>query len=273
MADSGAPTIGLVYSTLRPGDSGRNALCGGEPDTAQCLEDQHLQAILGGDYRSNLWPATSPFDSITGRLGMLLKYLDENHPNEGWCDFYHEDGGDIPTPYWKKIVVVGFSQGAGHGAYMAQWQKLAGVGLLSGPQDECIDCPKGTKLWVDNDYKTYAITGMAHGSADPSLEPLLPVIKDNWSRMKATGTISWSHTKGPLTVTDIGTGLDGHYGVCEAPIVSFLKPSDTTSCGRAGHCSMALDNSTPLIESTNGDKTFIYALHAWPEIANAHKCK
>lgn len=149
---------------------------------------------------------------------------------------------------------------------------MAGAVLLSGPQDKCIGCPEGTKLWVDNDYKTYAITGMAGGDPDPSFEPSLPTIKDNWSRMKATGTISWSYTKGPLVVTDIGSGLEGHYGVCEAPIVTSVKAAESTSCGRAGHCSIAVDNSSPYIERTDGSKTFVYALHAWPEVTNANKC-
>jgi len=273
IASSGRVVVGLSYATLNAPDGARNIMCGNEPDTAQCLTDHHIQAIVGGDFRGDLWTATDPQDSVTGRLGLLMKHLDHEHPNEGWNHFYHEDSDTShPSPVWNNIVISGHSQGAGHAAYMAQMHKLAGASLYSGPQDDCIGCPKNTKLWVDDPFKTYAITAMAHGDSAIEYEPLIGSMKDNWTRMAATGTISWSDKSESLEVTDVGYGFEDDYDVCSAPVVTFVTPAATSTCGRAGHCSISVDSDTPLITRTTGEFVSIYSLYVWPVVADATKC-
>ena len=95
VAVSGKPTIGLTYAFLRRGDTARNKECATLPsvaDTVECLAAQHEDAIFGGHYgaATTTRPTNEPFwqdidarDSISGQLGMLLKHLDDEYPNEG----------------------------------------------------------------------------------------------------------------------------------------------------------------------------------------------
>jgi len=274
VSSGGTPTIGLSYASLNAVDSQRNIFCSTESDTAQCLTDNHIQAIEGGDLRPHLWDSTDPRDSIKGRIERLVMYLHKTYPMEGWDRFCEEDG----EPIWSKMVVMGHSQGSGHAGYLAQMDKLAGAGLLSGPQDECIGCAPDTHLWVDDPFKTYAITAMAGADASDIFEPALPSMIDNWQRMADTGTISWS---GDITPLNIGFGVEGHYDVCNNPIVSSLEaagpstsggPGMGTQCGRAGHCSIAVDDSVPVLQRINASDCPVFKLHAWPEIADAPKC-
>merc|ERR1740139_1314628 len=45
-----------------------------------------------------------------------------------------------------------------------------------------------------------------------------------------------------------------------------------TQCRRAGHCSIAVDDSTPVLQRINASDCPVFKLHAWPEIADAPKC-
>jgi len=61
---------------------------------------------------------------------VFLRWLVENDPQGGWGDFL-QDG----QPRWERVVVAGHAQGAGHAAYLGKRFPLAGVLMLSGPQD------------------------------------------------------------------------------------------------------------------------------------------
>ena len=140
--------------------------------------------------------------------------------------------------------------------------------MISGPQDECLGCPDGTKFWIDDDFKTKAVTAFAHGNFTESyLEPSLPGMIDNWNRMAKSGTVSWSY---PVEVVD--TGDYTNYNVCETPILSFLPPSDMSPCGRKGHCSTALDDSAPVLADTSGKNVYIFALDIWRKVSDAYVC-
>lgn len=280
-AASNRTTIGLTYGYLSRGDSFRNTRCESEPDLGSqvtCLTEQHNDAIYGGTYGADrtyngaeFWKAVDPLDSIKGRLGLLLAKLDADYPDEKWDRFYKESKDGYPSlPYVKlnKIVFVGHSQGAGHAAYLAQTKKIAGAAMISGPQDECLGCPDGTKFWIDDDFKTKAVTAFAHGNFTESyLEPSLPGMIDNWNRMAKSGTVSWSY---PVEVVD--TGDYTNYNVCETPILSFLPPSDMSPCGRKGHCSTALDDSAPVLADTSGKNVYIFALDIWRKVSDAFVC-
>jgi hypothetical protein len=284
-ASVGVPTIGLTYGYLSRGDGFRNTRCASfseAEDAVECLTEQHTDAIYGGTYGAEriyndalFWAAVDPRDSIAGRLGLLLAELHLEYPEEGWDLYYEPAMGDypvsLPTPKWENIAFMGHSQGAGHAAYLAQTKKIAGAVLISGPQDaaECEACNAETKFWIDGDFKTDKVTAFAHGDAsEPDLEPTLPIMKDNWSRMAESGTVTWSY---PLEVVD--TGDYGSYDVCKTPIVSSIAPSVTSPCGRKGHCSTALDDSAPVLEtSTGGDKVYIFGLDIWANVADVGKC-
>lgn len=70
-------------------------------------------------------------NSITGRLSRALQYLDATYPDEGWGGFIRADG----SLRWRRIVVAGHSQGAGHSAYLTKEFDLAGSIMFAGPGD------------------------------------------------------------------------------------------------------------------------------------------
>ena len=277
VASNGIPTIGLTYGFLSRGDGFRNTRCASLPDTdeqVECLEEQHIDAIYGGTYGADrvyngeeFWQAVDPRDSISGRLGLLLAKLDSDYPDAGWDAYYTAASGSypdsLPTPNWSKITFMGHSQGAGHAAYLAATKDVHGATLISGPQDECIDCPDGTTFWIDETFKSKKVTAFAHGDASESIwEPTLPTIEDNWARAGV-----WSS---PLEVVNVDGYVD--YNVCKTPIVSRLLPSATSPCGRRGHCSTALDDSSPVLPNTDGDNVYVFGIDIWSTLADVDKC-
>ena len=69
---------------------------------------------------------------------------------------------------------MGHSQGAGHAAYLGQTKNIKGAVMVSGPQDECIDCPVDTTFWIDVPYVSKKYTAFASG-----VEPLVGVMANN----------------------------------------------------------------------------------------------
>jgi len=281
------PTIGLSYAFLSSGDSFRNGKCAfvgnttGIPAQVDCLKQQHKDAIDGGTYGSThfkadgvtpFWDPIEPQNSIKARLGFLFKYLDETNPNTGWEKFYSTDTKDFPVPRWNKIVFMGHSQGAGHAAYLGQTKHIRGAVMVSGPQDQCIDCPEDTTFWIDETYisKPGRKTAFASG-----VEPLINVMKDNWNRMTAAQATTWTPNKwGGVYPQDVGYAINaGPLDVCKAPLVTTVLPASTSTCGGKDHCSTAIDDSVPFIEKSNGDKQYLYD-NIWAAIAkDGKRCK
>jgi len=265
------PTIGLSYKYLSSGDKFRNGKCAildTLDEQVNCLTEQHEDAINGGTYGLThfkdgkpFWDGVEPHDSITARLGFLLKHLDETYPDSGWNNLY-EDTDTFPHPKWRKLILMGHSQGASHAAYIAQSTKTKGAVMISGPQDECIDCPENTPFWIDNDYVTKKYTAFASGD-----EPFFGLMKENWDRITATGATSWEEGQ----VTDVEFAVDRKIDVCKAPLVSYVKYAPTSTCGGKEHCSTAIDDSVPFVEKSNGDKLYLYDLVVWPFIARQIK--
>jgi len=261
------PTIGLSS-----GDSYRNGKCalvGSIEEQVNCLAEQHEDAINGGTYGLThfkngkpFWDGIEPHDSITARLGYLLKFLDNKYPNTGWEKLY-TNASPFPTPKWHRLIIMGHSQGAGHAAYIAQTKKIRGTVMVSGPQDECTDCPAGTKFWVDKPYLTSKSTAFAHGE-----EPLVGVMKNNWSRMTQAGGSTWNTDE----VADVGFATDKtKVNVCASPLLTTVKYAPTTTCGGKDHCSTAIDDSVPFLEKSGGEKKYLYELVVWPYISRRVK--
>ena len=266
------PTIGLSYKYLSSGDKFRNGKCallGSVEEQVNCLTEQHEDAINGGtfgsthfkDDGSHFWDEILPHDSITARLGFLFKYLDDSFPNSGW-ELFYSNGSEFPVPNWKKLIIMGHSQGAGHAAYLAQSNKLRGAVMLSGPQDECIDCPDGTTFWIDSPYMTDKYTAFASGS-----EPFYDLMRENWDRITATGATSWE----PGHVADVGYGFKKNFDVCTSPLVSYVMHAATSTCGGKAHCSTAIDDSVPFLEKYDGEKQYLYDIAVWPLVARKVK--
>jgi hypothetical protein len=69
-------------------------------------------------------------NSVINRLLRLIEHLEKQHPEEQWGQFLA-----VGAPRWRRILIGGHSQGAGHAAYLSQEFSLAGVILLGGPGD------------------------------------------------------------------------------------------------------------------------------------------
>jgi len=74
--------------------------------------------------------AVNRANSILNRFQKLLLYLAQHDPDGGWGQFVR-DG----QPVWKRILVAGHSQGAGHAAYIGKLYRVDRVLMFSGPQD------------------------------------------------------------------------------------------------------------------------------------------
>jgi len=259
------PTIGISYAYLSSGDKFRNGKCASLPnidEQVECLDEQHLDAIDGGDYGathfkddgSAFWVEIPPENALTARLGKLLEYLDEKNPGMGWNNLYSSKG----EPKWSRIAFMGHSQGAGHVAYLGKTRKILGGVMISGPQDECIDCPADTKTWIDEPFMTRnAYTAFASGD-----EPLYNLQTENWGRMTTAGAVNWGEP------TSIDFGLDP-VNACD-PLFTNVKFGNTSTCGGKEHCSTAIDDSIPFLEKTDGEKFYLYEKHVWPSITTQY---
>ena len=123
VAAGGYRTIGLMYNNVPTEDRD----CGKGQDLG-CAA-RFREERFAGDAPDAVVQNTVE-ESILHRLVSLLKYLDREHPKEGWGGFLAAD-----EPVWDRIILSGHSQGAGTAAYIAKSYKVARVVLFSGPVD------------------------------------------------------------------------------------------------------------------------------------------
>ena len=271
------PVLALSYQYLSSGDKFRNGKCellvNGDDREEQinCLKQQHVDAIDGGNYGathfrddgSAFWGEVLPENSLTRRLGDLLILLDKKHPEGNWSTFLQED---MATPAWENIIFSGHSQGSGHVAYLAQTKNINGAVMISGPQDECIGCPEGTTFWIDEPYASSPdtpYTALAQG-----MEPLYPVMENNWISMKtANPDINWVTTDPQSTEFGLKTTPDDAYA---SPLFTNVTYADTSTCGGQLHCSVAIDDSVPYIKLVDDESIYyLYEATVWPSIVKA----
>lgn len=69
-------------------------------------------------------------NSILTRFTKLLAYLVKHDPDGGWGQYFSHG-----EPVWRRIIVAGHSQGAGHAAYIGKMFRVDRVLMFSGPQD------------------------------------------------------------------------------------------------------------------------------------------
>jgi hypothetical protein len=102
-------------------------VCSDSPDSA-CFDSFRQEIVFGTPVSDKV--KVDSTNSIVRRFTRLLNWLTENDPQGGWNAWLNGD-----QPRWEHIVVAGHSQGAGHAAYLGKVYNLAGVIMLSGPQD------------------------------------------------------------------------------------------------------------------------------------------
>lgn len=198
------PVIGLSY----PNAQSLGALCG---DDLAAYGPARAE-ICTGDNQSALVEVL-PNESIAGRLSSLLVWLSAWHPGEGWQSFLTDDG----LPDWSKVILCGYSQGAGHAAWLAQAHQVAGVILFSGVVDASITgSTRISASWI-----TQAMQAGGSGSfgATPlsrfrfflhSADGFLPGIQANL----ATMGLAWSARD------DVD---DGRFDPADSPILSTSR--------------------------------------------------
>lgn len=169
----GYHVIGLTYVD----GTEVNAYCSGATDPA-CWGNVRSEIIYGNG-TSNLL-TVSPANSIVGRLSALLTYLSTAYPSENWSQFL--SGG---TPAWSKIVVGGHSQGAGHAAYLAKAQNLAGVCVFDSPDDGNLSAGPASWLSQPNTASTTGMYGFTN--QDDAIASFSGVTR-NWSLIGIPGS-------------------------------------------------------------------------------------
>jgi len=266
------PVVGLSYAYLSSGDSFRNGKCQslreefGLSEQINCLDQQHIDAIDGGDYGcthykedgvTEFWNCVDSTNSITARVLKLVEYMDEMEPDKGWNSLVKNG-----KPRWKKINVMGHSQGSGHAAYLGKTKKMKGVAMISGPQDQCVDCEVGTEFWIDESYKTSSsYTAFGH-----SAEPLYNIMAENWNRMNNQIMMA------DVIPEDVGFADKKKYNACfPKALKSNILFAATSTCGGKEHCSTAIDDTVPFIELMDGKKKYLYNT-VWEALARTDKC-
>jgi len=124
VANQGYRVIGLMYddhpSVVQACPQTPNPFCSG---------DFREKRIFGDGARTVI---DNPLnEAIVTRLVNLIRYLDQQHPDDKWSAYLGADG----QPDWSHIVIAGLSQGAGMAAYIAQRRPVARVVLFSSPWD------------------------------------------------------------------------------------------------------------------------------------------
>lgn len=123
VANQGYRVIGLSYND----DPAAVQICPRNPNP-NCFARFRAMRTFG----QGPAPVSNPYnESIEARLVALLRYLEREHPSEGWSQYLDGAG----HPLWSQIVVSGLSQGAGMAAYIAKLRPVYRVVLFSSPWD------------------------------------------------------------------------------------------------------------------------------------------
>jgi hypothetical protein len=123
VAAQGYAVIGLEYNNT----PSVVQVCPSEPNPL-CSSEIRQERIFGGKNKS-LVENTSA-ETIVNRLTELLEYLGRHDGRGPWLNYVA--GGRLN---WSRIVISGFSQGAGMAAYIAKRKVVARVVLFSSPWD------------------------------------------------------------------------------------------------------------------------------------------
>ena len=144
LSDGSYRVIGLMYD-----DQPSEAVACGKSGDLECHRNFREERFAGDAPKATVQNTAD--EGIDHRLVMLLKYLDKEHPKDGWGQYL---AGDQPA--WKRIIITGHSQGSGHAAYIAKHYEVARVVLFSGPYDGIdlrTDDPKLAN-WLTDPTKT-----------------------------------------------------------------------------------------------------------------------
>lgn len=136
-----------------PSSLGTTGACpdGGAATYPDCFREFRSEVVFGSDVQDPVGEtydhpiaAVNASNSVVNRLTKLLDHLVQVAPTSGWDKFQFRTAGvcsQVNTTYggcsvdWSKVAVVGHSQGAGVGLYLAKFYPLSRVVMLSGSFD------------------------------------------------------------------------------------------------------------------------------------------
>eukprot|EP00977_Amphora_coffeiformis_P018985 scaffold6829_cov171-Amphora_coffeaeformis.AAC.15 len=275
------PVIGLMYEWLHDADANRATQCMEKYNSntsaaySACLTSGTEDAFRGGR-REGIWQQVHPMDSIEGRLTLLLEYLNNTYPTEGWGRFLVEEPATSTTTYgtdralipsWPDIWLMGHSQGAGHTAYLAQAYELRGAGIMGGPQQLCAS----SSCWTNRPWKTSSIRVLAHRD-----EEYYDVIVQNLNNIPVEDGpfVAFTTLYDITNLTAVEKDDDANRLPQNLPWVTSIPMYPQASCGTivGPHCSLAVDNNAPVSPGADlsANKTVnpaIYATSVWPQLA------
>lgn len=135
-ASTGYRSIGLSYdNTVKVADA-----CSGQRECGlDCAGEVREEVIRGVDISANVDVVRG--DSIIARLYRVLEDLDTTDPTGGWADYYVPTAGSINASniLWENIILGGFSQGAGHAAFISRHKQVHGLFIIDGAGETCDD--------------------------------------------------------------------------------------------------------------------------------------
>ncbi|MFT4623004.1 MAG: hypothetical protein ACI8PZ_001660 [Myxococcota bacterium] len=156
-------------------------------DDDRCYTDARHEIIYGEDTSEHV--DVGPADSVMRLLEVLLDHLDAEHPDDGW-DAFVDAGGH---PRWERIVVAGWSRGAGTAGFVARDHAVRGQVYFSGPMDRVGEEDPQVANWIQDPRATPGCNtyGIYH-----TLE--------NHQLMAS----SWDHLGVPRKLSDVDTTLE-----------------------------------------------------------------
>ncbi len=146
-AGAGYHVLGV---TLKAEAAGLNRNCPPAKRTSepQCFDAFRAESAFGANValpdgapgQDSPYLTVNAGKSAVNRTFALLDYAIRTRGGENWAQFRKVPCAKLPSsafcpPDWNKITITGHSQGGGLALYFAKYFSLAGVGMISAPQD------------------------------------------------------------------------------------------------------------------------------------------
>jgi hypothetical protein len=184
-------------------------VCPRQPD-ADCAAKVRGKRIYGEDTTPLIDDA--PAEAIMNRLVKLLRYLEREHPADGWGRYLRGD-----EPDWNRITLSGQSQGAGMAAFIAKRSIVRRVVLLSSPWDS-YGPARTLAPWIAEKAVTEPARWYGCFHAKEAAAGLLAA---SYERLR----IPQDHVRVLTVEIPVTTGLNPYHGVC----VSGANPEENFS--------------------------------------------
>lgn len=227
-ASTGYRAIGLSYDNTVSVDT---ACTGLEACGLNCTGLVRGEAVRGVDLTPQV--AVARGDSVLVRLYDLLVQLDAIDPAGGWSSYFVPAVGPI-TPnniVWANIIVAGFSQGAGHAAWISRQRQVHGLFILDGADDTCVDPVTGDELPAE-----WLTTGLDASAGRPKY-----AYRHDHGTGDTTATASWQALG--LGAALVNADVLDRVPPPHASVTEQGHPALPTIC--SDHMSMARDECMP----------------------------